>query len=485
MKRNKLKEWLGVLSQKEWKQVHELCDTSLYYLPPLSMKALKKLCDNHRHLINWLEDDESPKVFDENSFGTLIKMRIKKTDWSYINSEISMACSFYKKCMLSADNHIPTELSLQSYFMENKMEKNLDSIIRTNSVLVYENKIRDNYSNVWKARMKEMEIEYIDNKDIRKKLPDLKIMQEAIELYYHENKLRVLCERINRNSFEKDAGLTDEEWNWNKRIPETFLDFPQIRIYSTIFEMLKDSSEDNFLKLEELATSSDIYEQVAPHFLSDVFGYLIVFCRKKINNGDLDYAHKYKSFIDTMKDTGILLEQGKIPIWRLKNVIKVAAKINEWQWASDFIEEQKINIDPKHRLGIVNYCHALLAYEQGYFDKAYEELDFRYLSKDIYIKVDTLILELFLLLRRKDIRFQNQKDNLRGLVNTKKDVADNYIKKWRKTINNIGYVYKTVEIEKYKELKIKIQNDGFFPGKKWLLDYLDELIEKNKKVPEQ
>lgn len=481
-KLSKLEEWVNLLSSKEWKGVSDMVEGKLFYISPLSLAVLGKMNPCLTKLKSLILSGKRGTDFSLDNFNKITRTKLNEKEWLTVKSEISKACTAYKKFQLVQKRNPFIELELQSFFLENNMFKNLDTIQNSNHKLLNQSKIKDNYSGVWMTRNRELKMTDVRNKNIRKNLLNLNDLQYSVELFYHENKLRILSEKIARNIFSKEYGISQNESNWLQHIPNEIKNTAQIKIYSTVFNMLHNNCDDAFENLKNLISSKDIKNKVSIKYMANIYGYLIVYCTKRINDGKIEFAHQYLEFISSLEKDNLLLEQGNIPIWRMKNVIKVASKVDAFDWARDFIFRQKNRLDKKEKNAILDYCLGLLSYEKGDYQKAYEQLHCKDSSQDTLIKVDTLILYLFILLQLEDEDFTRQRDNLRSIVRYSKEekvkgkISDDVVKKWRKSINYLSHVQESFELEDFKKIKTDITNDIFFPGKAWLKDYLDKKI---------
>jgi hypothetical protein len=484
---SKLREWLLILSLKEWNSIKDLVEIKMIYINPTSKRALIHIVQDQKKLKKLILSDKRGDEFNCDNYIKISKHKITAKDWINIKSEIPKACSFYQKIKLMNSNPILSDLELQQFFLKNSMLKNLDSQHKINKKNIDESKIDHYYQGVLKSRNIELHISDVRQKDNRKNLFNLNDYQEAIELFYYENFLHLLCEKRVRNLTQKTYEFTAQELNLYQNIPDRIRKYPQIKLYSSAYYMFVNESDNTFYELKNILFDEEIKKVFQKDYLNDLINYLIPYCIIKINKGNKTFIKEYLECIDLIEKSGLLLEQGILPIWRMKNAIKIALKIKDYDWARTFLKEQQDHLLKENRQAIVDYCEALIAYTAHDYKTAYDALNINPLSKDPMIKIESLLLYVFILLELKEEGndyeelYYRSKKNLRGIFNSKAkdksniEINENFIHKWRLTLKQIGKI-ETTNILSKSEIKI-IQEDiissDFFPGKNWLIDYVE------------
>lgn len=490
IRNSKLREWLLILSLKEWNSIKDLVEIRMIYINPTSKSALIHIIQDHKKLKKLILSDKRGDEFEYDNYIKITKHKITYRDWNNIKSEIPKACSFYQKIKLMDSNPILSDLELQDFFLKTSMLKNLDSQHKINKKNIEESKIDHYYQGVLKSRNIELHISDIRQKDNRKNLFNLNDYQEAIELFYYENLLHLLCEKIVRNLTQKTYEFTAQEKNLYQAIPERIRKYPQIKLYSSAYYMFVNESDNTFYELKKILFNEEIKKVFQKDYLNDLINYLIPYCIIKINKGNKIFINEYLECIDLIKKSGLLLEQGVLPIWRMKNAIKIALKIKDYDWARTFLKEQQDHLLKENRQAIVDYCEALIAYTDHDYKKSYDILSINPLSKDPMIKIESLLLYVFILLELKEDSndyeelYYRNKENLRGIFNfkakpkSKIEINENFIHKWRLTLSQIGIVEEIGILSKseIKAIQKDIVSSDFFPGKNWLIDYLERKL---------
>lgn len=492
-KNSKLKEWLLVLALKEWNAIKDLVGVDSIktpYINPISKDALEHIVKQHGRLKRLAGSEKRGNDLDCDNYNKITKHKVTEKEWTLIKSDVSKVCSFYKKIQLMDEHPIQSDLELQKYFLDKNMLKNLDSQHNSNQKKIDKLIIGDYYQGVLKARNIELYISDIRQKDNRKNLFNLNDYQEAIELFYYENLLHLLCEKKVRNLTQVNYEFSPQELNLYQTIPERIKKYPQIEFYSSIYYMLVNEADGTFYELKEKLFSKDIKKVLHKDYLNDLINFLFPYCIIKINNGEKKFIHEYLECIELLDKSKLLLEQGILPIWRLKNAIKIALKIKDYNWARTFLNQQQNNLLEENRQAIVDYCEALIAYTEGDYKAAYNALSINPFSKDPMIRIESTFLLVFGLLDLKEEnkyyeeQYYRNKENLRGVFNSKGknkskiEINENFINKWRITLHFLGKVEKIDILDKpsIEILREELVSSEFFPCKNWLIDYLDRKL---------
>lgn len=485
-KNSKLREWLIHLKLREWTTIMNLVNIKMVYLSPVSKEALTHIIKHHKRLKTLVLSNKREHEFEYDNYIKITRQKITYKEWNNIKSEIPKACLFYKKMLILKEGSSIMDLKMQHFFLENKMEKNLDSQHNYNEKNIRNKKINGYYQGAKIARNIELFISDIRNKNIRKNLLNLNDYQEAIDLFYYENTLRLLSEKHVRNSSKKIYTFSKKESNINSFIPEKIKKYPQIELFSKMHYIFSNESDNTFFNLKKILESDEIKNKFTLTYLNDLYSLLLGYCIIRMNKGENKFAAEYLFYLQKLADSNSLLEQGIMPIWQMKNALKVAMRIKDFAWARKFIDEQKEHLAEKEKQAIIDYCEGLLAFIEGDYDLAYTYMSSNPLSKDPMIKVDSLLLYIFILLELNyEDLFARSKENLRSMINSKTDINENFIHKWRITLNQITRVEKIAEWDEQK-LKAVIQNIEkmeFFPGKTWLINYLNRKLKKASMPP--
>jgi hypothetical protein len=191
----------------------------------------------------------------------------------------------------------------------------------------------------------------------------------------------------------------------------------------------------------------------------------------KVNQGNLEYCRKALVFYKKGIDNGVLLQDNLINRYVFGNTIAFALKIGEFEWAENFVEGYKNNLEEKHRDSIVNFNLSRIYFEKGEYDKAqrllaqfeYDDMLFNIIAKTMLLKIyyetdeydafESLLDSLRVYLQRKEALDPARKSAYKNMISLMKKLL---------SLN----IFSKQQKEKYREL---IQSTKPLAEKDWLL----------------
>ena len=119
------------------------------------------------------------------------------------------------------------------------------------------------------------------------------------------------------------------------------------------------------------------------------------YCIKKMNQGNAEF---YREFLNLSKDllkTDILLARGELNPWYFRNAVMASLRLNEYEWAEQFINDFENKLPTDFRQNAVSYNRALVYFYQKKYDKVipllqsveYDDLVYNLSSKSILLAV--------------------------------------------------------------------------------------------------
>lgn len=258
---------------------------------------------------------------------------------------------------------------LLNFFEKQGMDLNSKATSKFIKTLLYKNNNRGHQFHYY--NMQYHEINVINNQDVRRYNTSLKLMNENLDRFYVENKLRFLCEEMNRSRIIKypikvfvnpefEAGFIKMVLNNN------FFDSLSVEVYFKIYKMLKNRSVVAYKNVYQ------IVENASTVFSSNVeasfIQYLMNQCIYFINIG-LDkkyYANDYVTHISRLGKLGQLFyNNGSFPVGIFQNRVSVGLILKQKERTEKFILEtvQYLNTSNKSFMECLHL--ALLEFEFG------------------------------------------------------------------------------------------------------------------------
>jgi hypothetical protein len=108
--------------------------------------------------------------------------------------------------------------------------------------------------------------------------------------------------------------------------------------------------------------------------VKDLYTLAINFCIKRINTGVTTFLQEVLNLYKMGLDRGILLENGELSRYTYNNVLLSAIALNEWDWALDFLEQQRPKLSLRERENAYRYNLAVYWFRRPDYDKVMEIL---------------------------------------------------------------------------------------------------------------
>jgi hypothetical protein len=347
----------------------------------------------------------------------------------------------------------------------------------------------------------EMDHYFIRQKEHRGFSPYLQNKSDALDAYYFASKFKLASEILNRQNIfaaKYDISFLQEVLDYITQHINRFDTYPSILIYyKIILTMLNPDEEGNFFDLKKLLDVSK--NDFSIEELKDMYGYAQNYCIKKINSGEFNYVSELFGLYRKQLDAGIIYDNGMLSQWDYKNIVTTAIRLNEFEWAEEFIVNYKNKIHPDFKEVAYTHNMAYLHYEKKEyktvlkllnqfnkelkditdpsFDDTFYILDSRSLLLKIYYELDEeeplyAVIESFkLFLRRNKNVADRLKNNYFNLIKYTKNL--NIIRQ-KLELNNVSGSKALIE------LKHKINAEKSIVNLTWLQSQVEKLEREMK-----
>ncbi|MEL6831726.1 MAG: hypothetical protein AAFP77_01990 [Bacteroidota bacterium] len=375
-------------------QQRDIQDFALIRSNQLSLRdqqILKELLTERKSFMHKQEDEIWEAVLEgsekENKKRNRIKNRLLRTVERYL-------------AMLQLDQHTALRnLVLSRHYTTQGILKNA-TLLHQSSVRNLEQS--DNFEDsIYLFCMHEIALH--NNKDIRRQDKSLDGMEKSLSDFYIGHRLRLMCEIANR--IQIIGG--------ENRIPEfrkelayltTQTTSEHILIYVSLFEMITQQQVQYYREIEAYLVKNQ--NKLKTNAVREFYVYLINFCIRQLNQGDIEFARKYLHFFALLEKKGWLLENGNLGVGRLQNSILAAIITDRLEWAKEKLDQYKDNLAADKtfdRKAFISLNMATIELHNGDLDRAHiyakEFMDSNGYRKDLYYKLscDKLLLKLFYL----------------------------------------------------------------------------------------
>jgi hypothetical protein len=310
--------------------------------------------------------------------------------------------------------------------------------------------------------------------------------EESLDVFYVFNKLKIytemqMRERIMNVSYEKT--FFDEIKMFIDDHPNLLEKHPSLQIYLMLIELLKENvSRAQYV---EYFTSIKEYIGVTPRGeASNFIQHAINHCIKMMNTG-----HNYlPELFDAMKfqvEEGFLVVESFVHDRSYKNIIEVALRVKEQDWAENFLETHIQFISNEDREMIYNCNKASILLFKKEYKAALRSLtfvNFKNVFYDMYSR--SLMIKIYFE-TNDTISVETSVNNYKSFLRREKSLADlqrnmyqNFIK-YTSSLTRIkdkinGYSKDILEA-KLKAIQLEMQQEKYIADKSWLLRQVDEL----------
>lgn len=297
-----------------------------------------------------------------------------------------------------------------------------------------------------------------------------------LDQYFVAKKLQVSAEKINLNFILKKE--------WNDPFLETILeqidnglfnDSPYIRLYRLIIQSLTEpENEGAFEKLKD--GLSKMLGRLSASELTDLYQYLLNYCIRSINAGKLGFQDELLTVYQGALAHGALLSNNSISQWDFKNVVTIALRTGNLDYAREFIHSYKQFLPASQRTNALAYNLANLHFYEKNFRAAIVQLQKVDLD-DVFYRLDarSILLKSYYELDDTDALFYHA-TAFRSMLNRNRKISDQQRKLYLNLIKHTISLSRSVgEKQKIKLIRQRISQNPNVADLKWLEGKINDL----------
>ncbi len=335
-------------------------------------------------------------------------------------------------------------------------------------------------------KMQSALLKYLHQKGLVITKDNLPELIKNLDIYYLLNKLELhgTCIALTHFSAKKSYDFTPmKAVDALLEIPE-YANHPLIRIHRVALDLLENNTIELYEKLIALLNTYE--SSISPKNLNNFYKIAGNFCGKKIKEGNSKYYRKAFDLYLVMDDKNLLMEDSYMPVGKLKNIITLSCRLNEFIWAEKTIEKYRPNLEKVHADSVYQFNMGAVAFYQKDFKTALshfirvEKVNLAYdidcrimLLKSHYEldkEYDERTIRTFLLSERF---IQSHK----GLTSNNKKAYKNFVR----ILINIYNMRHGVGKMTPEKIRRKLEKLEYVSDKQWLLKKIEELEKKIKR----
>ena len=300
-----------------------------------------------------------------------------------------LAFNFYRK-----DNY-----AKEKYMLQELRIRNLDSAFEQtykNAYRSLENtKVKD--ENYFLHKMN-LQFEIMSYYSPKKPNVNFHYMQERLDLFVNYSAIfmlkiyNIMLHENNQNNYNFDMKMFDNVMAYLKE--NKIIDNPTLEIYYYVLLMETTKDEKYFYELKKLINK---YREE----LNEVDNYMVYlhldgYCATAYNDFSRTDFLKEQFLLAVEYPVSDTTGSGKILYPDFLNQVKKAVRVNEFDWAEDYIERFKNRLT-EEKENTLNFCYGYISYKKGELDKALDCFSRTNFSNFIIkIQVKILLLQLYI-----------------------------------------------------------------------------------------
>ncbi len=422
----------------------------------------------------------------------------KNDVWSHINPGQEYDDLRFRKACSDALHQVERFLSSELYFSDVLLEtstrlraltrKDLEPLYKTHLNRVqtlisrYPEKGSDYYyfryqieKNVFTVRQSNLQ---------RFKITNIDDIVENLDTFYLIEKLRFYCEVLSRRTFlnhEYQNRLIDEIIELIKK--GEFDHIPLIQIYyQIVLTHLEPNHEDHYFKLK---TQLKNFSSLLPgDQMKEIYTSALNYCTRKINQGKNGFIIQAFETYKELLDKELLYDRDQLSHWTFKNVVVLALRLGEYDWAEKFINEFQEKIPGQFRQNAVTYNMAQLYFYQGVFDKVLDLLQtIEYEDVTYNLGAKTMLFATYYEMQEWEA-LSALAESFKVFIHRRKNIIPEARR--HSYLNLIKYTVKLFKISQYEHEKLsklleKIETSGEeIASANWIRDKINDKLKLDK-----
>ncbi len=307
-------------------------------------------------------------------------------------------------------------------------------------------------------------------------------ISDNLDYFYIAEKLKHFCTLLSwKKMYELDIEMRNMDYILRVASEEPFISIPAINLYFRMYLTYVDSEKtENYFELRKLI-KKHIHMFPADE-QREIYSTALSYCLDKTNKNVVEfYKETYEMYKEALENS-ILVVNNSIMVTTYRNIVGIALRVEEFDWAENFIHEYAQFVDERYRENAVQFSLARLAfYRKSYstvlehlFNVNYEDVWYNLNAKTLQIASyyelgETDALESLLQAFKMFVRREKSMSNLR------KEHYMNLIKFTSQLIKILPR-----DTLKLQKLRDDIQNTKGVVSKPWLLEKVDEMLLKKR-----
>lgn len=310
--------------------------------------------------------------------------------------------------------------------------------------------------------------------------PFLQAKNDALDLYYFFEKLRIACDMASRNlvmqadyrCYFVEAFCT----HYAQDLAEQKLP-PVLLIYYNTYKLLTENDSSHYFQIKPLLAGQ--LDQLPNAELRTLYSYLLNHCVHQINSGNSLFYAEILALYKLLLEHSILITNGRLTQWTFTNIITTGIRLRDYTWTEQFIHQYAGYLHTEVRENARCFNLANLYFEKGDYGPALQQLQSLEFTDPFYhVSAKIIQLKIYYLLSEAESLFFLM-ENTKRLILRNKQLSD-YQKKsnlnFIKILQRLSKLQPKKRLQSGLNLNAKVQdlikNTKPLANKDWLLQQI-------------
>ncbi|GAA5225413.1 hypothetical protein [Membranihabitans marinus] len=473
MEKTKLYQLLNQISDREIKRIKSFLQSGLSSDSPKVIKLLDLLAPSAAGTSAILDKEKLwRKIFGKEAFNDG-RFRKLCTD---LFSELESAIAHIQ----FHDNQKSKSVHYLHYLRQQEIDDNVmkPAISKTKKQLLNRKKISGS-TYYYQYRIEEIEYETLQHSSSAWSPANIEALDQNLNQFFIIEKLRVALSIFSRQKYiqiEKELPFLNTIFQLIEE--QQFLDNPIIKLYYYAVKTYQSEIADEmyYALKDTLLDCIDILEPSNSRELSTI---ALSYCIGKINQNQTQFYRESFEWYETMLANRLLMTKEVLPSTTFRNIVLIAIRIEEFEWAQNFIEENHGYLEADKQLATKMLSLGQLYFNMKEYDKVMESLmNVEYLDVSFNLQSKLTLAATYYELNEK-ILLTNFLPTFNTYLRRKKPSmsADKFHRHLR-FISILGQMIKIEdhEIHKWEALQAKIASDSKIVSVTWLNQKIAEKL---------
>jgi hypothetical protein len=305
----------------------------------------------------------------------------------------------------------------------------------------------------------------------------------ALEIFYLVEKLKLYNTLASwKKMYNLNIELDHMDQVFKSANAEKFRQIPAVDIYHKMTQtFLEENVGDHYFQLRKLMKSH--IHLFPKQEQNAIYTTAISYCINKINKSQLDFSRETFEVYREAVEKGFTLSDNEISASDFRNIVVVALRVNEIEWATHFIEQYAGYLQPKFRHNAVQFSLARVEMYRKNYKKVLDHL-IVITFEDVWynLGVKTMQLAAYYELEEFDA-LESLLNAFKMFINREKSLTKDRKSTYLLLIKFTQKLMRIMpgETQKIQRLKQEIMETKGVVSKAWLLEKISEFEQVKKK----